>query len=340
VKLIEKKTVAGLVEWLDTPSDIVLTTHQNPDGDAVGSLLAMYGFLIKKGHHVTPIIPNEFPDFLQWLPGKEAVIDYTKQKERADIMIRQAKIIIFLDYNDYKRGAEMQHVLAAASAFKIMIDHHPAPRLEANVAISVTEAGSTCELVYEVIEALEHHHLIDKNVATCIYTGIMTDTGNFSYSSSRPRTFEVVARLLERGIDKDEISHNVFDNYSEYRMRFLGFCLNEKMQVFHKYHTAFMAITMAEQERFKFNTGDSEGFVNFPLSIKGICFTAFFTERKDKVKISFRSRGNFAANAFAEANFGGGGHLNAAGGESYLPLNETIQKFIDLLPQYEKALNA
>ena len=221
-----------------------------------------------------------------------------------------------------------------------MIDHHPFPQLSVDFSISRTEVSSTAELVYEFIVALDGATMINKSLADCLYTGIMTDTGCFSYNSSRTRTFEIISKLLTYSIDKDEIFCKVYDNFSAQRMRLLGYCLNEKMQVFPEFCTAFMSLSLEEQDRYNFTTGDSEGFVNYPLSIKGICFTALFIERKDKVKISFRSRGTFAVNEFSKKNFGGGGHLNASGGESNLSLVDTIQKFKDLLPQYAKELNS
>lgn len=331
--------VSALKSLLASKPNVIVTTHQNPDGDAVGSVLGLTLYLKKLGCTVTPISPNEYPEFLKWMPGNELVLDYTQNKKDADVAINNADIIFQVDYNDVKRSGDMKDILSKSPVFKAMIDHHPNPQLQNNVMVSVTEASSTCELIFEFIHTLSGDEIVDRDMAICLYTGIMTDTGCFNYSSSRPRTFEIVSKLLQRNIPKDEIYSRVFNNFSENRLRFLGFCLNDKMETFPEYKAAFMAITQEEQERFKFTTGDSEGFVNYPLSIKGIVFTAFFTERKDRVKISFRSRGKFPANQFAEKHFGGGGHLNAAGGESVLPLKETIQKFKDLLPLYSDMLN-
>jgi phosphoesterase RecJ-like protein len=328
-----------LTEVLATKPRILITTHANPDGDAIGSMLGLYLALKKEGYTVSAISPNEYPDFLSWMPGNEEVKDFTKNRSHARMLIREADVIFHLDYNEIKRSGEMAESLAASPAFKVMIDHHPNPQLETNLSISRTEASSTAELIYEFLSEL-FPQPFNKEICECIYTGIMTDTGCFSYSSSRPRLFEIVSKLLEFGIAKDDISRNVFDNYSESRMRLLGYCLNEKMQVLPQYNTAFMSLSLEEQLRFNFTTGDSEGFVNYPLSIKGIRFTALFVERKDRVKISFRSRGSFPANAFSKEHFGGGGHLNAAGGESFLSLSETIQKFLALLPNYSEMLNS
>jgi len=331
--------IKGIKALLNKGSKIVVTTHLNPDGDALGSMLGMYWFLKRSGYDVTPISPNDYPEFLQWLPGNEAIVDFTKRKKSATKTIQEADVIFFLDYNDAKRGGDMNEVLAAAGAKKIMIDHHPYPQLKVDFAISHTEASSTAELVFEFIMAMDGAMHINKDLAECLYTGLLTDTGCFSYNSSRTRTFEIASQLLNYSIDKDGIYSRIYDNFSVQRMRLLGYCLNEKMQVFPEFHTAFISLSVEEQERYNFTTGDSEGFVNYPLSIKGICFTALFIERKDKVKISFRSRGAFPVNKFSEKDFNGGGHMNAAGGESNLSLNDTIQKFIDLLPHYSRELN-
>jgi phosphoesterase RecJ-like protein len=234
----------------------------------------------------------------------------------------------------------MMDAIVSSKARKVMIDHHPFPLLQVDFSLSFTEVSSTAELIYEFILALNGQQHMNKSIATCIYTGIMTDTGCFSYNSSRTRTFEIVSHLLSYAIKKDAIYHQVYDNFSLQRMRLLGYSLNEKMQVFPEFHTALISISLDEQKRYDFVTGDSEGFVNYPLSIKGIRFSAFFMEKKDKVKISFRSRGSFPVNAFSEKHFSGGGHLNAAGGESLLSLNDTIKKFIGLLPKYIQELKA
>lgn len=321
-------------------SKIVITTHQNPDGDAIGSTLGLFSFFQKMGHDVWAIVPNEYPEFLQWLPDNKEIINFSRHKKSANRIITQADLIFMLDYNDVKRSNDMMDAIVSSKARKVMIDHHPFPLLQVDFSLSFTEVSSTAELIYEFILALNGQQHMNKSIATCIYTGIMTDTGCFSYNSSRTRTFEIVSHLLSYAIKKDAIYHQVYDNFSLQRMRLLGYSLNEKMQVFPEFHTALISISLDEQKRYDFVTGDSEGFVNYPLSIKGIRFSAFFMEKKDKVKISFRSRGSFPVNAFSEKHFSGGGHLNAAGGESLLSLNDTIKKFIGLLPKYIQELKA
>lgn len=336
--LKDSKALADLNILLKDRSEIVITTHQNPDGDALGSVLGLFGFLIKCGHKVTVITPNDYPEFLNWLPGNDLIIDFSKQKSFAEYAISKAQFLFMLDYNDSKRGGEMKEIVENATCTKVMIDHHPFPQMPVDFQFSFPVASSTCELVFEFIAGIDGLSAMDKNISECLYTGILTDTGSFSYNSSRPRTFEIVSQLLSFNINKDEIHHRIFDNYSSERMRLLGFCLNNKMQVFPELHTAFISLSMEEQKQYNFSLGDSEGIVNYPLSIKDICFTAMFIERKDKIKISFRSKGTFPVNIFSEKHFSGGGHTNAAGGESPLTLAETIEKYISLLPDYIKEL--
>ncbi len=331
--------ITEIQNLLKKQSKIVITTHLNPDGDAIGSILGLYEFLRKTGHNAYPVTPNEYPEFLQWLPGNEMVIDYYRKSANANNIIASADIIFILDYNDSKRGGDMENAIKVSRAVKIMIDHHPNPIVPVNYYISDTSVSSTCELVYEFILALNEKKDIDTTIATCLYTGIMTDTGCFSYNSSQIRTFQIVSQLLEYGINKDEIYHNIYDNYSFQRMRLLGFCLNEKMQYIPQYRCAFISLTIEEQKKYDFTTGDAEGFVNLPLSIKGVVFSALFIERKEKIKISFRSRGDFSVNEFSGRHFSGGGHFNAAGGESKLPMDETINKFREILPFYSNDLD-
>lgn len=220
-----------------------------------------------------------------------------------------------------------------------MIDHHPDPTHFAEITISDTLYSSTAEMIFHVIESLGDEHLMNKEIAECIYCGIMTDTGSFNYNSSNPYTYSVVSKLIGLGINKDKIYWNVYDNFSVDRMRLLGYCLYQKMQVFPEYRSAFISLTKKDIQEFKFSPGDTEGFVNYPLSIKGIRFTGIFIEHDKHIKISFRSKGNFAVNKFAEDHFNGGGHINASGGYSYLSFEETLNKFKELLPQYKTELN-
>ena len=320
-----------------TPKRIVITTHQGPDGDGIGSSLALYHFLKKQNHDVSVITPNDYPEFLQWLPSNADVVNFMRQKPYAETLIENAEYIFHLDYNHLKRSADMSRYLYQCKAIRILIDHHLVPELPAKYVFSDTAVSSTCEILFGILKQW-NAKLIDRNIATCLYTGVMTDTGSFCFPNVTPQTFSIAAELMNYGIDRAEIYDKVYDNYSEKRMRLMGFCLNEKMEVFPQYATALISLNLEEQQRYGFVVGDSEGFVNLPLSINGIRFAVFFLEKEDKVKMSFRSRGNFSVNDFAKKHYGGGGHLNAAGGDMKTPMNELIQHFRELLPLYENEL--
>ena len=332
-----------LLYWLkkdlSAPRRILITTHQGPDGDAMGASLALYLFLKKQGHEVNVITPNDYPEFLQWLPSNAMVVNYMRQKPLAEELIENTEFVFHLDYNHLKRSADMSRSLYQCKAVRVLIDHHLAPELPSKYIFSEPEVSSTCELLFGIMKQW-NYGLIDQDIATCLFTGIMTDTGSFCYrNANNAQTFSVAAELMDYGINRAEIYDKVYDNYSEGRMRLMGYCLNEKMEVFPQYCTALISLNLEEQERYGFVVGDSEGFVNLPLSIKDIRFSAFFLEKEDKVKMSFRSKGNFSVNDFSRKHFSGGGHLNAAGGDSKKPMNELIQQFRKLLPLYEKELN-
>ncbi|MDR1866108.1 MAG: bifunctional oligoribonuclease/PAP phosphatase NrnA [Bacteroidales bacterium] len=330
--------ILQLKQELSVPARILITTHQGPDGDAIGSSLALYLFLRKTGHDVAVVTPNDYPDFLQWLPCNEHVVNYMRQKAIAEEWIEKAGYIFHLDYNQLKRSADMTHSLSQAQAVRILIDHHPDPSLTAKYFFSETEASSTCELLYGIMKQWDAA-LIDRDVATCIYTGMMTDTGCFCYRNTGVQTFLAASELMKYNIDRPKIYENVYDNFSAQRMRLMGYCLNSKMEVFPEYKTALISLSLEEQQQYDFVVGDSEGFVNMPLSIRGIRFAAFFLEKEDKIKISFRSKGSFPTNRFAQKHFKGGGHLNASGGETRWPLEKTLQAFRELLPLYGEELN-
>jgi len=339
VNTISESDINQLKQYIQQTEHPLIITHYNPDGDAIGSALAFYHYLVKKGKKPVVVSPNDYPEFLHWIPGNEHVVVYKRNNGTVLNALNQADVIFALDFNDSDRVNGLEKFLLAAPGKKVLIDHHPEPADFVDLKISDIKYSSTAELIYFVIESLGDSDLVDRPIAECIYTGIMTDTGSFNYNSSKPYTYYVVSKLLGLGIDKDKIYGNVYDNYSEDRMRLLGYCLNQKMEVFPEYSTALISITKDESKRFHFAPGDSEGFVNYPLSIKGICFTAIFIEKDDEVKISFRSKGNFSTNKFAAKHFDGGGHKNASGGSSRNTLEESLQKFRDLLPQYKNELN-
>jgi phosphoesterase RecJ-like protein len=322
------------------PKQIAIITHINPDGDAIGSSLGLKRLLQNIGHHCSLVSPNDYPDFLKWLPGNEEVIIFSNAANKSISSLQQAEILFALDFNELKRTKKLDLAVAGMKAYKVLIDHHPDPEMKADCILSDTSVSSTAEIVWQFLNQMGLQRYVDKEVATCLFTGIMTDTGCFSHNSSAKETYEAVAELLSYPIDKDEIYHLIYDNFSCERMRLLGYCLNEKMEILQEYHTAMIWLTREELIRYHFKTGDSEGFVNYPLSIKGIRFSVFFQEKEDHVKISFRSKGKFAVNGFARKYFNGGGHHHASGGESYSNMEDTLKRFKDLLPLYRDELNA
>ncbi|HKL37549.1 MAG TPA: bifunctional oligoribonuclease/PAP phosphatase NrnA [Bacteroidales bacterium] len=338
MKRIDNQSILEIQQRLANVQQILIVTHYNPDGDAIGSSLGMYHYLSSAGYNADVVVPNSYPAFLHWMPGNEQVIVACDRMETVLNKIRSAELIIFLDFNVLNRVQELEQALREASVPKILIDHHPNPEPFADVIVSSTHVSSTSELLYEILTGLNGEKAIDPAIAECLYAGIMTDTGSFSYNSSLPETYYVVSKLIEKGIDKDKIYWKVYDNYSVDRMRLLGYCLNTKLKVLPEYGAAYISITREELRQFNYKRGDSEGFVNYPLSISGVMFSVIFIEQKDHVKISFRSKGDFQANRFADNHFNGGGHKNAAGGYSELSMDETLKKFESLLPDYKTGL--
>jgi phosphoesterase RecJ-like protein len=330
---------AHTAELLRDPGrQIVILIHINPDGDALGSSLGLLIIFRKLGHQCTVISPNDYPGFLKWLPGTEQVIIFKHAPARSIEVLRSADIVFAVDFNELKRVKELNEAFKLSTAHKVLIDHHPDPDMTVDCLLSDTSASSTAELVYRFFGDTGLLPNLDKDIATCLFTGIMTDTGCFSYNSSNQKTWETVAELLDYGIDKDRIYYLTYDNYSSYRMRLLGYSLNEKMEVFPEYGTGLIWLSREDLRKYNFEPGDTEGFVNYPLSIKGIRFSALFIEKEDHVRISFRSKGSFAVNDFSRKYFNGGGHKNASGGESYTSLADTVKRFKELLPVYREKL--
>lgn len=327
-------------DLLSSAKNILVTSHHNPDGDAVGSALALYNLFESENRNVEVMLPNNFPAFLKWMKNSDKILIYNRKKKTCDKILEKADLIFCLDYNALNRVGDMTESLTKSKAHKIMIDHH----LEAGncfeFVISTTETSSTAELVYDFIKDIGLLHKVDKSIAECIYAGIMTDTGSFSYSCNYQRTFEVTAELLNTGIDLEKIHRLVYDTYSEERMRLLGFCLSERLVVIDKYKTAYIYLSREDLDRFNYKVGDTEGVVNYALSIENVNFAALLSLRSDHVRLSFRSKGDFSVNDFARKYFEGGGHKNAAGGNCYLPLDQAIKKFEKLLPLYADILTA
>mgnify|MGYP006162086347 FL=1 len=325
---MKNEDILALKELLATPKKIAIIPHKSPDGDAMGSTLALYHFLQKENHHATVISPNDFPNFLAWLPGSENVLIFETNKEISTQTILDAEIVFTLDFNALHRTGEMEHVLNKVTVPMVMIDHHQKPDGYATYTYSDTSFGSTCEMVYNFITFLGKKELIDKTIATCIYTGITTDSGSFRFPSTTSKTHRIVADLIDIGINNSEIHNLLFDNNSYNRLQLLGRAL-QNMKVFPELKTSYISLSQKELDEFHYEKGDTEGVVNYGLTIKGIEFAAIFIEHRDEniIKISFRSQGSFDVNQFARDHFNGGGHINAAGGKSYDTLENTIKKF-------------
>ncbi|MBR3565232.1 MAG: DHH family phosphoesterase [Paludibacteraceae bacterium] len=320
-------------QLIDNANRIVITTHLSPDGDAMGSSHALKHILYKLGKKDIAIItPNDYPSFLAWLPEAEQVLIYDKQKTEADEALNLADLIICADYNATKRIGDVANSMLAAKAKKLLIDHHVGPEDFPDVVLSYPQMPSCCELIYHLINDMGYGNLIDKTIATCIYTGMMTDTVNFSVNFNNPDTYLILAELLRHGIDRNQIYSNVYNQFTVERTRLVGYCLYKKMIIIPEYRTAVIALNRKELFPFNFMSGDAEGIVNIPLQIADVDMSVFMREDKDKIKISFRSKGDLATNIFANKYFNGGGHKNASGGESYDSVEATIKRLIDHLP--------
>ncbi|MEI8085480.1 MAG: DHH family phosphoesterase [Paludibacter sp.] len=337
-KIIAEDLITKVKKAIDKVDKIAIVVHVGPDGDAMGSSLALWHYLMTIEKEPVVIVPTAFATFLNWMPGSEQVIVYEKEKEKADAIFASTELIFTLDFNTASRMAMMKDAVINSPAPKIMVDHHLHPDTYAKVTISYPEISSTSELIFRLICRMGDFSKINLACADCIYTGMMTDTGGFTYNSNKQEIYTIISELIKIGVDKDDIYRKVFNTYSADRLKLMGFCLYEKMKVFPEYRTALITLSSKELHKFNFVNGDAEGFVNIPLSIKGVDFSVFMREDTDKIKISLRSQGAFPANKVASDLFNGGGHLNASGGESYLSLADTVSKFEDALPNYKDFL--
>lgn len=335
---IDSQLVKEAKSLLDESKQISIIPHSGPDGDAIGSSLALYQYLKKKGKKAQIISPSAYPIFLKWLPENSEVWIYTNMKKRAEEYLNSSDVIFIVDHNSFKRSGDMESALEKATATKIMIDHHPEPEPIVDLMFSDTGMCSTCEMMYEFIEALGDEDLIDARISECLYTGIITDTGGLSYNSSQPRTYQIVGSLIANGIDKSKIHSNIYDNFSTHRMKLLGHCLDQGLEVLPEYQAAIITLTKEDLVKFKYKDGDTEGFVNYPLSIQGLLMSVIFIEKEDMVKISFRSKGNVPINEVAREYFNGGGHVNAAGGRTEESLQDAIANFKQVLPEFYKSI--
>lgn len=339
-KIILQANVDKVETYFNKAEKIVIVTHVSPDGDALGSSLGLYHFLTGMEKTVNIIVPNAFPDFLRWMPGAKEIVRYDKYAEFADKLIAEADVICCLDFNALSRIDAVARPVAESAARKVMIDHHLNPEPFCKVTISHPNISSTSELVFRLICRLGCFDDITYEGAQCIYTGMMTDTGGFTYNSNDKEIYFIISELLSKGIDKDDIYRKVFNTYSEGRLRLMGYVLYEKMQVFHQFRSALIWLTNDEQKKFQYVKGDTEGFVNIPLQMKGICFSVFLREdtEKNMIKVSLRSVGAFPCNKVAQEFFNGGGHLNASGGEFYGTMDEAIELFKQAMIKYEDLL--
>ena len=333
------KDISVIKDLLSTPKNIVVVPHKGPDGDAMGSCLALMLLLESQGHQARVIAPNDFPDFLKWMPYQDQVLIYDQNVDRCDKYIDQADVIFTLDFNHLSRSGDMKESLEKARADFVMIDHHQQPDSYALVTYSDVTMSSTCQMVYNFIQRIGMAQEIGPQIATCLYTGILTDTGSFRYRSTTSQTHHVIADLIEKGADNTSIHENIYDTNTYSKLQLLGVAL-KNLKVVEGFRTAYITLTQEELDRHNFKKGDTEGFVNYGLSLRGIVLAAIFIENTSEkmVKISQRSKGTFSVNDFARRHFNGGGHTNAAGGRSDLPLQDTIDKFEALLSEYKTSL--
>jgi phosphoesterase RecJ-like protein len=321
-----------LKSFLSVPRRIVITTHKGPDGDAMGSSLGLANYLQIKGHTVSVITPNDYPSFLKWMKGNDDVIEYCYHEEKAKRITGKAELIFCLDFNTLSRIDTYAPVVESSKAPKVLIDHHQQPdTFEYN--FSDTTACSTAQLIFEFLELLGDDHLITQDIAECLYAGIMTDTGNFRFNSVTSKTHQIVSTLIEKGVRNDWVYDKIHDNNSVSRLKLLGYCLNEKLEVLPEFNAAYICLTEEELKRFNFQKGDTEGVVNYALSIKGVRVAAFFVQRDGIIKISFRSKGDISVNQLSRDHFGGGGHINAAGG-AYSDMDTAVQTFKKVISNY------
>ena len=333
------ENIRELKGLLSIPKDIVITTHRNPDGDAIGSSLALYHYLNTLGHTVRIVSPSEFPDFLAWMPGANDIVIYDLEQERSAELIERADIIFCLDFNSLDRIDKVGELIMPLRCTKVMIDHHLYPENFADFMLSDTTASSTCELIYDFIELLDDKKAIDVVMAESMYTGILTDTGSFKYSTSS-KLFRVVGQLYEIGVDNEKLQDLVFNCLTQKHLLLLGHCLKNRMEILEEYKTGIITLTKEDYAQFEIQRGDTEGIVNYLLKIKNVRMAAFITEQPTIVKISLRSKGDFSVQEIARKHFKGGGHKNAAGGASFQNLRATVKKFKTLLPDYKVLLNS
>lgn len=336
-KIVKEKNLSAINSLIKKHNKAVIVTHISPDGDALGSSLALCGYLENIGLEAKVVVPNKFPTFFNWMPGIDGVIIHEENEDYANQVLDEAELLFCLDFNTLKRvGAKMSQKIVDVKADKVLIDHHPDPDDFCQIIVSHISMSSTSELVFRLICALGDFDVLTPEIATCIYTGMMTDTGGFTYNSNDSEIYNIIGKLLTIGVNKDLIYRKVFNNYTVDRLRLKGYLLSEKLKVYEEYKTVMIHLTAEEQQRFNMQKGDTEGFANIPLSIAGIKFSIFFREEVDKsmIKISLRSVDDFPCNQFASRCFNGGGHYNASGAEFHGTLEEAFKIFEENLPNF------
>ncbi len=336
---MNSEALQSLKDRLKNKCRIVLVPHKNPDGDAIGACLGLYHFLRQFGHEVSVVSPNDFPGFLKWMPGSESVEIFDRSKAKALDLLGEADLIFTLDFNTLDRSGSMEKHLEALPGTFVMIDHHQSPGTYAQYTYSDTGMSSTCEMVYHFIQSLGEADRIDAAIAACLYAGILTDTGSFKYAATSPTTMRVAAELMERGAPHTQIHRDIFDTNRPERLQLLG-CALQNLVILKPYRTAYITLSQEELDLHDFHKGDTEGFVNYGLSLRDVVLAAIFIENRDEgiIKISLRSQGSFSVNEMARTHFEGGGHINAAGGRSTESLEATVRRFESVLPSYENQL--
>ncbi|EAY27763.1 DHH family phosphoesterase [Microscilla marina] len=331
--------IEGFKEMMSTPQTITIIAHHNPDADSLGSSLALASYLKKKNHQVQVISPSNYPVFLDWMTNSDDVIIYwSKTHNLCQRLIQQADVVFCIDFSSYNRSHDLQPFIKETSGKVAIIDHHLEPNIKADYQLWNVKAAATAELIYDFIVMMGDKHLIDVRMGEYLYAGLVTDTSSFKHPSTTKKSHLITAELMDLGVETNRIQRLIYDNNSESKLKFLGYALREKLTVLRDFRTAYFTISVEEQERFNHQPGDTEGLVNYALSITGILFAVIIIEKPDVVKLSFRSVGEFAANEFARKHFSGGGHQNAAGGVSSLSMEEVQEKFLGLLPAYKDQL--
>jgi len=341
IDILNDSQLAQLDQLISDAQNIIVTCHKSPDGDAIGSCLGWAEYLRSRGKEPTVIVPDQFPDFLLWMPNTEKIVRYDKHREKCDMLFKIADLVFCLDFNTPSRVNEMEQALVGSQALKVLIDHHLDPDVPAVLTVSHPEACSTSELIFRIVWQLDGFKDLSRQFAIPVYCGMMTDTGGFLYNSSRPEIYFIIGELLTKHIDKDRIYRNVYHNYSEDRIRLMGYVMYEKLVYLSDFHTAFYTLTKEEQKRFHFVKGDAEGLVNIPQQIKGLRLSISLREDSEKpnlVWVSLRSVDNFPCNKMAAEFFNGGGHLNASGGHLDMTIDETVKVVSQAVTAYSDLL--